>query len=695
MVITTLARRNLMRVAAVTLAALLFAGCVSQPLAPDKSTPYMQGVDHANSDYYLQQMQQSHNDSRTNWQLLAIRALSAEDKIAQAQALYQSLPATLTRLQQVEQALLTAQLALAQNDDKAASDALASLDGNTLTPFQQQRYWQAQIDLNHGLPSLALLRALIAQEPLLQGAAKQQNIDTTWQVLTQMSPAQVKALVINADEYTLQGWLDLQYTWQNSRTDPALLQTSIQNWQTRYPKNPAANMLPTALLQASATVSSPIQTVALLLPLNGQGAVFATAIEQGFEMAKNTGTRPVSLPVAKETTPDKTDNKPLGDLSPVSNGIQGKYVAEDTGTPVAGTSAPDVSAVSPDIASQTTDNMQTQDPALLAGSVAANPNVKLTVYDTSTQPIASLLEQVQQDGVSIVVGPLLKDEVSMLQTINTPLNILALNQPQTVTSQPGLCYFSLSPEDEAQDAAEHIRQQGQQYPLLLVPRGQFGERISQAFTRAWQQAGGGTVLQQFFDSVNDLKQQINHNAGIHLTGTPVVTRIPTAQDVASVVTDPPLSAYDSNVAYGKVDAVYIIAIQQELALLKPMITMTTGARSNVAIYVSSRSIQNDEEVDYRMEMEKVQFSDIPLLAGRNPALLQQALTTVHGDYSLARLYAMGVDAWTLVNNFNQLQQTAGFTVDGNTGQLTADHHCVIHRKLVWLKYQQGHIVAVE
>jgi hypothetical protein len=77
-----------------------------------------------------------------------------------------------------------------------------------------------------------------------------------------------------------------------------------------------------------------------------------------------------------------------------------------------------------------------------------------------------------------------------------------------------------------------------------------------------------------------------------------------------------------------------------------------------------------------------------MLAGSNPALMQQALSAVRNDYSLARLYAMGADAWSLANHFTQMRQTPGFELNGNTGDLTATQDCVINRKLSWLKYQQ-------
>ena len=78
MVPSTFLRSKPVRCLPVLLAALIFAGCGTH--TPDQSTAYLQGTAQADSSYYLQQMQQSTNDSKTNWQLLAIRALLKEGK---------------------------------------------------------------------------------------------------------------------------------------------------------------------------------------------------------------------------------------------------------------------------------------------------------------------------------------------------------------------------------------------------------------------------------------------------------------------------------------------------------------------------------------------------------------------------------------------------------------------------------------
>lgn len=85
-----------------------------------------------------------------------------------------------------------------------------------------------------------------------------------------MTQDQAKALVINADENVLQGWMDLQQMWFNNRSDPNMLKAGITDWQKRYPQNPGAKMLPTQLVNVQNFKPASTSKIALLLPLNGQ-----------------------------------------------------------------------------------------------------------------------------------------------------------------------------------------------------------------------------------------------------------------------------------------------------------------------------------------------------------------------------------------------------------------------------------------
>ncbi|EHG8282588.1 penicillin-binding protein activator [Klebsiella oxytoca] len=691
MVPSTFLRSKPVRCLPVLLAALIFAGCGTH--TPDQSTAYLQGTAQADSSYYLQQMQQSSNDSKTNWQLLAIRALLKEGKKPQAVELFNQLPSGLNAAQSRERSLLAVEVKLAQNDFQGAQALLSKLDPASFEQNQLPRYWQAQIDASQGQPSLNLLRALVAQQPLLSLAAqKQKNIDATWKALTAMTKDQAYALVINADENVLQGWLDLQRMWFDNRSDPTMLKAGIKDWQTRYPQNPGAKMLPTQLVNMQNYQAASTNKIALLLPLNGQAAIFGRTIQQGFEAAKN-GAPAVSgsaVPAQVAQAANVADSAVVSpsqaevtDLT-ATNSAQApvQTPAADQAQAQAPVTAPEAtSAPAPETTSQPVQAPQTQ----AVSATPANPAAELKIYDTTTQPMSQLLAQVQQDGATIVVGPLLKDNVEQVIKSNTSLNVLALNQPEKIENRVNICYFALSPEDEARDAAHHIHDQGKQTPLLLVPRGALGDRVVNAFANEWLKLGGGTVLQQRLGSTAELRGSVN--SGISLSGTPVST-LPSAQDSAlGSPSDVPVSSTSG------VDAAYILATPEQIAYVKPMIALRNGSQSGVTLYASSRSAQGTSGPDFRLEMEGLQYSEIPMLAGSNPALQQQALAAVRNDYSLARLYAMGADAWSLANHFSQMRQVPGFELNGNTGDLTATQDCVINRKLSWLKYQGGQIVA--
>lgn len=663
-------QRKALRTVPLLLAALIFAGCTGQ--TPQTPAVNVQGAATGTSDYYLQQMQQSADDNKVDWQLLAIRALLNEGKVPQASDRLSQLPQDLNAIRRQEQLLLLAQLNVAQQKLPDAASQLKQIDTSALSQEQQVRYFQLQIATSEGRPSLDFLRAWIAQEPLLTNPAdKQKNIDATWQTLTQMTPDQMNNLTINANENVLQGWLDLLGVYRANASDPDMLKAGISDWQTRYPYNPAAKMLPTALSQVQNFQPASTGKIALLLPLSGQAQVFANAIQKGFNDAKNgvlaqgsapAAPAPVQAPQAAQASPDAV-------VSP--------------------SATPDAAAAQPD-------DVQPQSvPANSVETAAPSSGTQVQVYDTSTQPIDQILAQAKNDGATLVVGPLLKSHVEQLANSQSPLNVLALNEPENVQNRPNLCYFALSPEDEARDAAHHMWDQGKRTPLLLVPRSSLGDRVNKAFAAEWQKLGGNTVLQQQFGSKAELKQGINSGAGIRLSGTPINVQPAAASagvTIGGLTIPAPVTDAQVSSSTGSVDSVYIVATQDELSLIKPMIAMRVSSRDNVGLYASSRSYQAGAGPDFRLELDGLQFSDIPLLSGANPALMQQAAKSFNNDYSLVRLYAMGIDAWTLANHFNEMRSLPGFQIKGDTGNLSATQDCVINRKLVWSQYRQGQIV---
>lgn len=530
--------------------------------------------------------------------------------------------------------------------------------------------YQKVIDAAAGKPSVDAIRAYIAQEPLLSDPdAHQQNIDETWLMLTRFTPDERNNIQVNADESALQGWVDLLFLYQNNQQDLKALSAALGDWQIRYPDNPAAKSLPQDLIQILSNTSGQTGNnarVALFLPLSGQAKLMGDAIRQGFTDAQNgaaysTGYRAADMPAA-EPVPAQTT------LSPAD---------------------PDKDITTPDDANGAPSNDSTADGATAASPVSA-PQAQpysgesrtvtdVKIYDTDSQPLATLLAQAQADGMDLIVGPLLKGDVATLAATNTPLNILALNELDTPIARPNVCYFSLSPEDEARNAAQFILQDNKTAPLVLTPDNSFGRRIAQSFADEWQKNGGGVVLHQTFSG--------NPGNSLSLTGVPV-------QPSSSAVPQPEGTVVQPQPVSGGVDSVYIIATSDQLIYIKPALEFATSARGRPAFYASSRSNKAGTGKDFQFEMEGLKLTDIPLIAGGNPQLLNQAAGKFGNDYTRVRLYAMGMDAWRLANQFGDMQRHT-LRMNGASGDITVTDNCTVYRHLPWLVFKQGNLTPLD
>ena len=121
----------------------------------------------------------------------------------------------------------------------------------------------------------------------------------------------------------------------------------------------------------------------------------------------------------------------------------------------------------------------------------------LQVYDTGAVTPADAIAQARAAGSSFIVGPLLREDVAAVAALGSQsVPVLALNfLPADQPAPGGLYQFALSPEDEAQLVARRILADGRRRGVALVPRGDWGMRVIDAFTRELT-GGGGSLISQ-------------------------------------------------------------------------------------------------------------------------------------------------------------------------------------------------------
>ncbi len=280
------------------------------------------------------------------------------------------------------------------------------------------------------------------------------------------------------------------------------------------------------------------------------------------------------------------------------------------------------------------------------------------VYDTNTTPPQALVSRAQSDNVGILVGPLDKSKVTAMSNLSLPMPEIALNTPDDASQQPGFYQFGLAPEDEAKSAAAHAEQAGYSRAIALVPSGDWGDRVLDAFRSALTARGGQLIGYQTYDGNSHdhsqaiqavLQNQSNANF-IFVAAQPLQARLIRSQ----------LKYYH--------------------AADLPMITTS---------HAFSGTVNPGEDID----LNDVHFVDMPWLLGHGGTItrLRSEAADAYGDEakSYSRLFAMGMDAWLLAHRLDQGGLSSGQPIEGMTGVLSVQPDGHIKRYLGWAVFHGG------
>ncbi|MDW1837067.1 penicillin-binding protein activator [Vibrio sp. Vb0718] len=307
-----------------------------------------------------------------------------------------------------------------------------------------------------------------------------------------------------------------------------------------------------------------------------------------------------------------------------------------------------------------------------------DPSATLTVIDTNAYNADQIKQRLINENIDFVVGPLEKENVELLHTTmdgseNGPtIPALALNIPEDVQPDSNICYLALSPEQEAAQAAKHLFSEGYNFPLILAPKGSFGERVTEAFNKEWRKYSSNKVAASYFGDKRQLQKDINEVFGLQESKQ----RIAQMQSLMRIKLETqPRSRRD-------VDAVYIVARSTELTLIKPFIEVAINPDAKAPqIFSSSRS--NSGGATYE-DLTGIIYSDIPLLIDPDPSVTAEMNDLWSEQSNMEkRLKALGMDAYKLIGELPQMKVVPGYSVGGQTGILSIDNNCVVQRELSW------------
>ncbi len=277
--------------------------------------------------------------------------------------------------------------------------------------------------------------------------------------------------------------------------------------------------------------------------------------------------------------------------------------------------------------------------------------------------------QAQAQGVQLVIGPLEKPLVKQLAArAQLPLPTLALNYSDTnQMGPPQLFQFGLAAEDEAREVSRRARADGLHSAAAMIPKGDWGDRVLNAFRQDWEANGGTLVAAQRVDQPVQLAQQIADMLNVRNadSGAQASRR----QDI---------------------DFIFLAATPQQAQQIKP--TLNFQYAGDLPVYATSHVFSASGDQAQYNDMTGIRFCETPwLLDAGNPLRQQVTRQWPQANGSMGRLYAMGVDAYTLAARLGQLKALPDSRVEGLSGNLGMGANQRIERQLPWAQFVGGQV----
>jgi hypothetical protein len=278
--------------------------------------------------------------------------------------------------------------------------------------------------------------------------------------------------------------------------------------------------------------------------------------------------------------------------------------------------------------------------AYAADTTPSKPEIQ--VYETGELLDTPLVyRKAVAEGADFIVGPLTRDEVTLIASAPIQVPTLALNQPyENGKAQDNLTMLTLSAEAEARQIANLVRNRGLQTAQVVVADSALARRIAKAFVDQWQ-AQDGKISAQI-----------------------------------EIPNDPNKFAAFKSAAANPADMIFLAASATRARQARPYLDAAVPTYATSYIYDgTSGSLQNKE-------LSAIHFVDIPwiLVPDSSEFALFRASAAKFSGAELQRLFALGLDAYRILPKL-QGKSSNGPLLEGATGNISWGENGVLTREL--------------
>lgn len=312
---------------------------------------------------------------------------------------------------------------------------------------------------------------------------------------------------------------------------------------------------------------------------------------------------------------------------------------------------------------------------------------ELLIFDTGEdgQEAATAYQRAVDAGADFVIGPLDKAAVANLAgREELPVPVLTLNYlPGDAEVRPGrMVQFGLLPEDEARQVAEAAIQNDHFNALAFVPAGEWGERMLGAFQTRFEEEGGALLNAARYNSqASDHGRQIRSLLNLDQS---YQRRRRIQQMIGDSVRFEPRRRQDAEV-------IFVAATPSQARLIEPQLEFHRAA--DLPVYATSHVFTGKVDPKADWDMNGLFFNDIPWILDNLEMpgdLHREVLANWPAPYErFPRLYALGIDALSVLPHLERLRIDTNAGFNGRTGHLRLDERGRIQRHLQWAKFEKG------
>ncbi len=283
----------------------------------------------------------------------------------------------------------------------------------------------------------------------------------------------------------------------------------------------------------------------------------------------------------------------------------------------------------------------------LAAANAQPHDLPIRVYGSfdESKDIVSLYREAVADGARAVAGPLTRDGVGMLAAMpSIDVPTLALNESE-VHGQHNLYFFSLSVEAEARQVAQMAAAEQLQSATIVSTNSPLSQRMSVAFAEGWVGSGRSSPSVIIYNGDPSA-----------LSGIPI----------------------------DKGHMVFLATTTETARMVRPYLDAA------LPVYATSQIFNGNADTLTNFDLNDVHFVDMPwLLQPDHPAVMIYPRPANAPTADDQRLYAMGIDAFRLLQIILHDNTHTALPLDGVTGKIRLSGQQQFQREAIPALFKQG------